>query len=415
MKRLTVLILCLAAIPAMAQHNTRQEVFDDIERAGGVYYMYPMNQPKPTVAPKGYKPFYIRHVGRHGARYALGDTVYEDLMAVWQKAHEGGLLTPAGEEFYNEYASIYPELTRREGLLTHKGQDQHRYIARNMYENYPEVFKGQTMVRAYSTVSHRVIVSMFSFLSELENLDATLDFDADYGYPYQAFLLPEVIDSGEDRDAGLEDFERFKNENLNLDAITGRWFTNPDAVLEDKYKFCFDLHTLVSTLDNIDIPAPQGLYGLFTPQERYSLWRVSNFRDYQIVGWYSKVQNLRPKAMKNLLADIIDNAETDWQKGISLRLRFAHDSSLMPLLSLMNVNGWGIVTDNPEEVEKYWRSFDIPMATNFQLIFFKSKKNPDVLVQVLHNGFEATLPFPMAAPGSFYRWEDIKAYYSKLL
>ena len=51
------------------------------------------------------------------------------------------------------------------------------------------------------------------------------------------------------------------------------------------------------------------------------------------------------------------------------------------------------------------------MGCNFQLVFFKSKKNPDILVQVLLNGFEATLPLPMAAPGSFYRWQDIQERY----
>lgn len=411
MKKLVTIVFCLAAmLQAAAQHNTKEEVFADIERSGGVHYMYPMNQPKPTAAPKGYKPFYISHVGRHGARYALGETVYEEILAVWQKGHDKGLLTTEGEELYKAYVALFPEISGREGILTHKGQEQHRHIARTMFQNFPEVFKGETFVRAYSTVSHRVIVSMFSFLTELGSLDRTFHFDADYGHPYQDILLPKVIDSPDDRGC-LEAFGKFRDRNLDLDAIMGRWFTKPDSLVTNKYKFCFDLHTVVCTLDNIDAPVPSALYTLFTPEERYALWRVNNFRDYQILGWYPGSENLRPKAMKALLADIIDNAEPDWQKGIGLRLRFAHDSTLMPLLSLMDVNGMGIVQGDPEEVENYWRNFDIPMATNLQLIFFKSKKDPDILVQVLHNGFEATLPLPMAAPGSFYRWEDIKTSY----
>ena len=50
------------------------------------------------------------------------------------------------------------------------------------------------------------------------------------------------------------------------------------------------------------------------------------------------------------------------------------------------------------------------MACNFQLIFFKSKKNPDILVQPFLNGVQAHFPFPEAAPG-FYKWEDFKAFY----
>ena len=82
----------------------------------------------------------------------------------------------------------------------------------------------------------------------------------------------------------------------------------------------------------------------------------------------------------------------------------------MPLLSLMNVNGMGAVISDPYEVEQYWQSYNIPMACNFQLIFFKSKKSQDILIQPLLNGFQAKFPFPETAPG-FYSWEDFKAFY----
>jgi hypothetical protein len=112
--------------------------------------------------------------------------------------------------------------------------------------------------------------------------------------------------------------------------------------------------------------------------------------------------------MKPLFRDIMERAETDWREGIRLRLRFGHDLSLISLLSLMDVNGMGAKVKDPYDVADYWRIFDVPMACNLQLVFFQSKKNPEILVQVLLNGFEATLPLEMAAPGSFYRWEDIK-------
>lgn len=414
MKKIAIFLFSLAAmaVSAQAQHNTREEIYADIERAGGVHYLYPMDQPAPTSAPKGYKPFYMSHVGRHGARFALGSTVYEDMLSVWTKAREKGWLTPEGETFCKAYVELYPELSRREGNLTRKGQEQHRYIAAQIYKNYPALFKGATHASAVSTISHRVIVSMYSFLGELGKLDKDFSFDADYGYPYQAYLLPEVIDSGSDR-GGADKFNAFRDEVLDMDGILGRWFTRPDSLVSNKYKFVHDLHVVVSTLDNLDCPVPSVLYDLYTPAERYALWRVGNYRDYQTVGNSPDTENLRVKAMKALLNDFIVKAQEDMAGGkVQLRLRFAHDSTLMPLLSLMDVNGMGIRLENPYEVENYWRSFDIPMACNFQLIFFKSKKNPEILVQVLLNGREATLPLEMAAPGSFYRWSDILARYT---
>ena len=411
MKKLFLLLLAgLAGVAAFAQpFSAYQEVMADVERAGGVHRMYPTDQPRPTAAPKGYKPFYVSHLGRHGARFALGHTVYEDILSVWENAREKGWLTPEGEQFYQEYVSIYPLLAKREGQLTLKGQAQHRFIADQLYRNYPAVFKGKTRAAAVSTVSHRVIVSMFSFLDQATELDDDLTFKADYSYPYQAYLLPELIDSPEGRGGeALTKYQHFRDSLVDSKAILHHWFTHPCELVKDPYGFVFDMHTMVSTLDNMDFPVPEHLYSLFTAEERYALWRVNNFRDYQLLGRSPDTGGIRVEAMKALYRDFIDKADADWKDGVQLRLRFSHDSCLMPFLSYLGVNGMDARVENPLEVEKVWRNYHVPMACNLQLVFFRSKRNPDILFQLLLNGREATLPLPMAAPGSFYRWKDFK-------
>ena len=48
------------------------------------------------------------------------------------------------------------------------------------------------------------------------------------------------------------------------------------------------------------------------------------------------------------------------------------------------------------------------------MAFFRSKRHPeDILIQVLLNGFCATVPLPEAAPG-FYRWRDFKEKFDRL-
>ena len=415
MKKIAIAIcLLLAGGAAYAQRDSRAAVMADIERAGGTYYLYPMDQPAPTPAPKGYEPFYVSHVGRHGSRFALGSKIYENLLEIWTRGHEKGWLTPQGEAVYEAYTALYPSIARREGNLTHKGQAQHRYIASQIYKNYPAVFKGPTRAEAVSTVSHRVIVSMFSFLRELDELDRDFSYDVDYGQPYQSYLLPDVIDSDEDYPEEAEQKVNAFLESIvaagdvDLEAMLGRWISQPDSLLKEPLDFVDALHIFVSSLDNLDIPVPEVFYSLFTPEERYAIWRVENYAAYQLLGRSPDTQNLRVQAMQALWDDFRDKAEADWANGVQLRLRFAHDSTLMPLLTLLNVNGMGARLDDPAQVENFWPSYDIPMACNLQLIFFKSKKNPDILVQVLLNGREATLPLPMAAPGSFYRWDEVK-------
>ena len=397
------------SIPGKAPYNAKEEIMADIEKAGGVHYMYPSDQPAITPAPKGYKPFYISHLGRHGARFALGDSVYGDLLEIWQEGHEKGWLTEEGEAIYKAYSSFYPEVRHREGNLTRKGQQQHRFIAEQMYRNYPDVFKGHTRASAVSTNFHRVIASMYSFLSELDSLDKDFVFEADYGYPYQAYLLPQADShSSELPRAVQKKLKRFREDRLDLDGMLSRWFTMPDSLVADPYRFCYNMHTLVSTLDNLDFSVPEILHNIFSDQERYRLWEVYNYGGYLRFGMSPEVKNIHPEAMKPLCRDFVEKAESDWRDGIALRLRFAHDYSLLPLLSLLDVNGMGVKMSDPYELENYWRTYDIPMACNLQLVFFRSKRSPEILVQVLLNGREATLPIKMAAPGSFYRWSDLK-------
>ena len=415
MKRLFgTLFALLGALAALAQeplpYDTHAEVMADLEKAGGVHYLYPTDQPRPTPAPKGYEPFYVSHVGRHGARYALGTTLYDGQWAIWSRAHQMGWLTPEGETLFEAWEQLYPTVKRREGQLTAKGQDQHRFIAAQLYANYPEVFAGPTCACAVSTGVHRVLFSMFSFLGQLRELDKDFRYEMDYGYPYQEYLLPDVIDQPSVwPDSVSCKRDRFIAERLDLEAMLARWFTEPALLVSRPYAFLDDLNVVVSTLDNLDTPVPEAFYSMFTPEERYRLWEVSNYSSYLRLGMSPDVENVRPAAMRALLEDIIGKAREDIASGkVQLRLRFAHDSTLMPLLSLLGVNHWGAVVSNPCQVADAWRSFEIPMAANLQLIFFRSKKNPEILVQVLLNGKEATLPLEMAAPGSFYRWSDLQ-------
>ena len=176
----------------------------------------------------------------------------------------------------------------------------------------------------------------------------------------------------------------------------------------------YDMMQLVSDSDNLDFPVPEALREVFTPEERYAIWRVQNYSDYMYTGVAPGVDKRRFLEMSVAAKDIIDRFEEDQANGVALRMRFSHDTALAPLVSYLGVNGMDAEIEDPYEVEKVWRSYDIPMGCNFQMVFFRSRKHPDdILIQVLLNGFCATLPLPEAAPG-FYHWNDFKKKFDKL-
>ena len=410
-----------AALLAQVDHQwAKEDVLADPTRWGGTFGMYPEGQPLPPRPPKGYKPFYLSHMGRHGARFVDGTQFYPRMYGIWKTADEKGQLTPAGKKFFDAFAEVYPRMLYHEGILTKKGQQQHRMIAGQIYRNYPEIFKGKTRLSALSTESSRVIVSMLCCLDELSDLDRDLDIEVDYGRPYYAMLIPESHSNPNYKamepfsKEAMDRYENFARASYDEEAIIGHWFTSTEGIGMNREDFMYDMMQLVSDCSNLDFDVPEAMTEVFTPEERYAIWRVQNYSDYMYTGVAPGVDRRRFLEMSVAAKDIIDCFEKDRANGVSLRMRFSHDTALAPLLSYLGVNGMDAMISDPYEVEKVWRSYDVPMGCNFQLVFFRGRKASDeILIQALLNGFCATLPLPEVAPG-FYKWSDFKAKFDKL-
>ncbi|MBO5563726.1 MAG: histidine-type phosphatase, partial [Bacteroidales bacterium] len=64
---------------------------------------------------------------------------------------------------------------------------------------------------------------------------------------------------------------------------------------------------------------------------------------------------------------------------------------------------------------RYWYSGDmIPMGSNFQLVFYRSRRSEDVLVKLLYNEKERTVPGLTPVQGPYYNWSEMRAYFCRL-
>lgn len=410
-------VALLWSAAAIAQ-RTESELAETPDKVFGSYYVYDAPETALPKPPKGYKPFYISHLGRHGARYAL--THYDVVMAGLDTARALGLLTPEGVGFYSKYKDFYAEARLHEGELTGKGAAQHYGIARRMFLRFPKVFKGRTSVVAVSTTVPRVIQSMEAFLAELKSLDKSLVADSEASVGHQRYIDPtERKNPGayprkDVREAVLASNERFLSR-MDWEGFAGRLFTSPEEFEKHFDKFSFELCTyrFVQSLPCLD-QKYDGFDSLFTRRQLRDIFYADNYRSYVTDGMCPQNNRLRPLVCYVLLDEIIQSAESDIAGGPQLRLRFSHDSALMPLLSLMDVNGMGYAAKNPDAIADHWRLFDIPMGCSLQLVFFRSRRDSAVLVLPLLNERPASLPFA-PVEGSYYSWTDFKNYYAKTI
>ena len=160
------------------------------------------------------------------------------------------------------------------------------------------------------------------------------------------------------------------------------------------------------------------LFDVFTIDEIYGIWRAGNV--YWYVGYGACPVNggVQPYTQRNLLRKLITDADSCiLQSKTNVQLRFGHETVLMPLVCLLDINGFGVAVDDLELLEeKGWANYRIfPMASNVQFIFYRRDKNDrDVLFKVLLNENEVTLPLP-GSQAPYYRWSDFRDYYLKKL
>ena len=99
---------------------------------------------------------------------------------------------------------------------------------------------------------------------------------------------------------------------------------------------------------------------------------------------------------------------------VAADLRFGHDSGLLPLLSYLRLEGYEKTVSMTQAAESGWYSFEqMPMGSNLQMIFYRDKKG-DVLVKILRNEQETTIPALKPYKGPYYRWKDLRDYFVNL-
>ena len=153
------------------------------------------------------------------------------------------------------------------------------------------------------------------------------------------------------------------------------------------------------------------LLSLFTNEELVELWHSGNLYWYLGFANAPQTENKMPFAQKNLLLNIIETADTVTQTQATLR--FGHDTVVLPLASLMDLDGSGVSVDNLNELDKYFRNYlIIPTACNVQMIFYRPVKGKkgDILVKVLLNEREAHMPMETDM-WPYYKWSVVRQYY----
>lgn len=414
-------VLILLTCGVYAQHP-KDDIKQNIRCSANSLMAYPGPQHKLTPAPPGKQPFYISHYGRYGSHHLLQKEEYETPYRVLDAADKAGKLTAKGQDVKRRLKKIHDNADDQWGELTPTGAWQQQMIAQRMVERFPTVFDGKGRVDARSTTVTRCILSMEQFLLQLIRLRPQFKIshnathrDMYYLNQQDRHLMMSRMDS-----VTTEQYRRFTRRYDKYNPLMRVLFNDMAYVKQhvDIKNLNDDLFKLASNMQNTELRQTITLYDIFSDNDLYCNWMKENAWWYINYGGCTLNGGKQPYSQRNLLRKIINDADSCLKlKNPSVQLRFGHDTDLLPLACLMDVNHWGLATSRLESLgKKGWSCYRIvPMAANIQLIFYRSNPDDeDVWVKVLYNEDEATLPLP-DDDAPYYRWADFRSYYLKKL
>ena len=422
-----------------------------------------------TKVPAGYKPFYISHYGRHGSRYHHSGEEYTYLFETLSKADSAQKLTELGKQALAYAKILANDAAPRKGDLTQVGARQHEGIANRMYKNFREVFKDWKIggkkvtphVRAYASTSGRCIVSMAAFNGELRSLNPKIKPELISGKSYMKFISAF--------DWGKLDYSKVKTytdesdklwKNVNPQPFLKKLFNDSNYVVKnieaDKfYNRFFEIATSLQGMDqsllddiaaNAKVPADT-FVNLFTTEEKITRWKAQNAWWYSLIGTSPLIASsegikFAAPTLQNILDEADEAIAIDTARAlatpaststgavnpsgtltpIAATLRFGHDAALLPLSALMQIPIANAKVSDLSKLHEEWNDFRIiPMAANLQIAFYKAANKP-ILVKVLYNEIEQTLPIECkdankdkCPTAPYYRWDDVREFYSAIL
>jgi len=383
-------------------------------KSGGIYYAYPVTSDECPAPPQGYIPVAINHYGRHGSRWILKEWQYPMVLDTLKAQMQAGNLTPFGQDVMRRVAIMARHAEGHLGELSPIGERQHKGIALRMALRFPGLFAGDAAIDAHSSVEPRCIVSMAAFSEQLKEYNPALRITR-HASPgdmaYIAYTSPEAKAFGSDSAAWQTGLRVFSDSVLDPARLMARMFHRPDAV-GNRHLLMRTLHDLAVDMQDVELDVE--LLDIFTPDELFALWQALNYRMYVRHASAAVNGGIPPKSAASLLTDIITTSENMLHAVDAPRvtLRFGHDTNLIRLLALMQLEGCAEVESRPADYCTAWQDFRVsPMAANLQIIFFRNDRG-DVIALVRHNERPARLPIPSVdSDGYFYDWDTLREFW----
>lgn len=407
---------CALAGPVFSQ-SVAGSVWQDTGAYSSVYCPYSFRDEADTPAPKGFKPFYISHYGRHGSRRQTESNATR-ARAVLQKAEAEGLLTGQGKALLSDITVLCKEHEGQYGELTERGAREQRTLAARMDRRFRPVFRNRRRPEVFcqSSTYPRCLVSMNYFSNGLQTAEPSVRFRFVTGDRYLDILAHDFYHSKEIFASDETLYDSLVRATVDPERILKAFFVDDPVrmktVVPDTVRFLKGLYTIGAICGCVDYLGINLFEKYFTEEEVRSLFIPYNNRIFGNYGNSVEFGDRCTWAAKWLLEDIVRRADAALAEGSdrAADLRFGHDTGIMPLAALIGLGDMGTKFPRATAHEHFSTSERMPMASNLQFVFYRNRTG-EVLVKFLYNEREMPLTPLQPYSGPYYRWTDVRPFF----
>ena len=441
-KLIFTLILSISGLSCLAQPEV---VLGDPFKSSGLDNIYDFDAQICTAAPKGYEAFYISHYGRHGSRYPYTATVATALLDMLHEAGEKENLSEYGNGLMTRLELFMEKAGNHIGELTDLGRQQQYRLAGEMAERYPQAFRKGAVVTAQASSSSRSILSMASFCTALARKCPSIRIDQFQGFAETQATAPNMGRNplrikgpglgNPYRESPAEFMQRRFPEFT--ETVLGKMFRDPYAALGDRdVQYLMDhIYMLIGGMNSLPDGVRMDFSDIATPETLARMWELDNYQRFceyivytasccsvfkDIIERADARLALLDSAAGKLEGRAEGRAEGAVGRAEGADLRFGHDHVLMSLLMIADIDSFGELPENPDELGHVFQTFRSPMAANLHFVFYRPKNGRGpILTGLSLNGQPARLSALDKELGispdesAFYRWDDVKAWFKK--
>ena len=376
-----------------------------------------------TPPPEGKRPFYINHYGCPTSYYLEKPEDYEEPYAVFAKADSLGKLTKEGRDVLHRLDMLRHDAKNRTGEITAEGKEAVREQMKQMIRQFPGMFTDSSYIDFRCSMQNQCIEMAGEAAVELARYCSSRWIKYRTSDRDRKWMNPRDKQLAEQRNNSLTTtrFARFAALNTNNTRLMEALFNDQNYVVAniDATALSQQLYILAEHMQHLaSLASLTSLKEIFTTDELHRHWRRQNAWNYICYGNCTLSGGYQAYMQREPLWNMLHMGDSIMKLDVPVtHIRFTNSGVIMSLASLMELDDFGLATDNLDSLETMgWIDNKIaPFGGRIVMVHYRRDRNDsDQLVKVLLNGHEARLPFPTDCP-PYYHWNDVKRYYLRKL